>query len=189
MPDEEKSIIEPTNPDVAEVEIKEEVATQTEETTKESETEAPDVEVAEKKKVKKVRKVKKAKAKVEEEVAEPETEKEISEEETEDLPKKEYEPPTDPPITGDEIRTVTLEELEKMVADNAPDNSELEKYYNDALNDISEGDVTEGRVLAVNDNEAIVDIGFKSEGIVPIEDFNRDDLPEVGATIEVYLER
>lgn len=189
MPDEEKSIIEPTNPDVAEVEVKEEVATQTEETTKESETEAPDVEVAEKKKVKKVRKVKKAKAKVEEEVAEPETEKEVSEEETEDLPKKEYEPPTDPPITGDEIRTVTLEELEKMVADNAPDNSELEKYYNDALNDISEGDVTEGRVLAVNDNEAIVDIGFKSEGIVPIEDFNRDDLPEVGATIEVYLER
>jgi len=191
MPDEEKSIIEPTNPDVAEVEVKEEVATQAEETTKESETEAPDVEVVEKKEVKKVRRVKKTKAEaeVEEKVEEPKAVEESAEEETEDLPKEEYEPPTDPPITGDEIRTVTLEELEKMVAENAPDNSDLEKYYNDSLNDISEGDVTEGRVLAVNDNEAIVDIGFKSEGIVPIEDFNRDELPEVGATIEVYLER
>jgi len=47
MPDEEKSIIEPTNPDVAEVEVKKEVAAQTEETTKESETETPAEEVAE----------------------------------------------------------------------------------------------------------------------------------------------
>ena len=92
-------------------------------------------------------------------------------------------------MTGDEIKTVTLEELESMVDENATDTSEMEKFYNDSLNDISEGDVTEGRVLAVNDNEAIVDIGFKSEGIVPIEDFDHGELPEVGATIEVYLER
>ena len=195
MPDEEKSIIEPTNPDVAEVEVKEEVATQAEETTKEAES--PDVEVAEEKEVKEVKKVRKLKEKVKVEAAEPETAAETApsdgesadEEETEDLPKEEYVAPTDPPITNDEIRTVTVEELEKMVAENAPDNSDLEKYYNDSLNDISEGDVTEGRVLAVNDNEAIVDIGFKSEGIVPIEDFKRDELPEVGDTIEVYLER
>ena len=195
MPDEEKSNNETTKPDVEEVEVKEEVATQAEENNKEAES--MDVEVAEEKEVKEVKKVRKLKEKVKVEAAEPETAAETApsdgesadEEETEDLPKEEYVAPTDPPITNDEIRTVTVEELEKMVAENAPDNSDLEKYYNDSLNDISEGDVTEGRVLAVNDNEAIVDIGFKSEGIVPIEDFKRDELPEVGDTIEVYLER
>jgi len=192
MPDEEKSIIEPTNPDVAEVEVEKEVATQAEETTKESETETPAEEVAkDKEEVKEPEEVEeKTTASESSEDSAPIDGEDFKDEESEtDLPKKEYEAPSDPPITGDEIKTVTLEELESMVEENATDTSELEKFYNDSLNDISEGDVTEGRVLAVNDNEAIVDIGFKSEGIVPIEDFDHGELPEVGATIEVYLER
>ena len=197
MPENEQSNIEPTNPETAELEIEtaeeEAVVVQAEKEIKDKKMSEED---SEQKDTDSNTKDIDTEAPIEEaeqtESEESEKGKEGSEEaEVTDSTAPEKPPviPVDPPIVSDEIRTVTLEELEKMSQEIDSGDNEMEKLYNDSLNDISEGDVTEGRVLAVYDNEAIVDIGFKSEGIVPIEDFNSGDLPKVGETIEVYLER
>src|SRR5207249_840817 len=55
--------------------------------------------------------------------------------------------------------------------------------------EIEEGEVVRGRVVQVTSTEVLVDVGYKSEGAIPIEEFHRHGkLPRVGEEIEVYLE-
>src|SRR5512133_2597174 len=71
---------------------------------------------------------------------------------------------------------------------NEAEYKDLMKLYEGTLGKISEGEIVKGRVVAIGDTEVSVDIGFKSEGVVPIAEFtNRDDL-KVGDEIEVFLE-
>ncbi len=66
---------------------------------------------------------------------------------------------------------------------------ELESLYRQSLQDLEEGEVVRGRIVAVRDTEVLVDVGYKSEGTIPIEEFQRTgSTPQVGAEIEVYLE-
>jgi len=66
---------------------------------------------------------------------------------------------------------------------------ELESLYRQSLQDLEEGEVVRGRIVAVRDTEVLVDVGYKSEGTIPIEEFQRTGvIPQVGAEIEVYLE-
>ncbi|HEX7573986.1 MAG TPA: 30S ribosomal protein S1 [Bacteroidota bacterium] len=66
--------------------------------------------------------------------------------------------------------------------------SDLTKMYEGTLGKISEGEIVRGRIVHIGDTEVTVDIGFKSEGNVPLAEFkNRDEL-KVGDTIEVFLE-
>src|SRR4030042_4238528 len=60
--------------------------------------------------------------------------------------------------------------------------------YDKTLNEISEGQIVMGRVLAITDQDVLVDIGFKSEGTVPVEEFGEPPDVKVGDKIEVYLE-
>ena len=66
----------------------------------------------------------------------------------------------------------------------------LDQYAN--LKTLAEGEVVRGRILKILENEVIVDIGYKSEGVIPIEEF-RDPSgqihAEVGQEIEVLLEK
>ncbi len=64
----------------------------------------------------------------------------------------------------------------------------LEKMYESTLGKISEGEIVRGRVIAIGDSEVSIDIGFKSEGVVPKHEFpNLNDL-KIGEEIEVFLE-
>jgi small subunit ribosomal protein S1 len=55
--------------------------------------------------------------------------------------------------------------------------------------EFEEGEVVRGRVVHVGTGEVLVDVGYKSEGAIPIEEFHRSGaLPKVGDEIEVYLE-
>jgi len=198
MPENEKSSIEPTNPETVELEtespVKEDVAAQAEEENEEKklseeESEQKDADSNTEDNVENTLIEESKQTESDNSAIEKEEKSEEAETADSTAPEKELTPPLNPSIVSDEIRTVTLEELEKMAIESDTGDKEMEKLYNNSLNDISEGDVTEGRVLAVYDNEAIVDIGFKSEGVVPIADFNTGDLPKVGETIEVYLER
>ena len=56
-----------------------------------------------------------------------------------------------------------------------------------ATNEFEEGEVVRGRVVHVGSGEVLVDVGYKSEGTIPIDEF-RGRLPKVGDEIEVYLE-
>ncbi|MBN2423509.1 MAG: 30S ribosomal protein S1 [Calditrichaceae bacterium] len=64
----------------------------------------------------------------------------------------------------------------------------LTRLYNQTMNQITEGEIVTGRVLNITDSNVIVDIGFKSEGIVPIEEFDNLEELKPGDEIEVYLE-
>jgi len=55
--------------------------------------------------------------------------------------------------------------------------------------EFEEGEFVRGRVVHVGTSEVLVDVGYKSEGAIPIEEFHRHGaLPKVGEEIEVYLE-
>ncbi|MFC1674268.1 30S ribosomal protein S1 [Candidatus Omnitrophota bacterium] len=64
---------------------------------------------------------------------------------------------------------------------------ELEQLYNQSIKIIKEGDVIKGRIVSVMSKEVMVDIGFKSEGIVPISEFDPKDL-EVGKELDFLVE-
>jgi small subunit ribosomal protein S1 len=66
--------------------------------------------------------------------------------------------------------------------------NDLIKLYEGTLGKINEGEIVKGRIVAIGETEVSVDIGFKSEGVVPLVEFsNRDEL-KVGDEIEVFLE-
>jgi small subunit ribosomal protein S1 len=70
-----------------------------------------------------------------------------------------------------------------------PGQDELENLYRQSLQDLEEGEVVRGRIVAVKDTEVLVDVGYKSEGTIPLDEFHRSGIvPVVGEDIEVYLE-
>ncbi len=65
----------------------------------------------------------------------------------------------------------------------------MEDWYHNGVTEFEEGEVVRGRVVHVGSSEVLVDVGYKSEGAIPIEEFHRHGtLPKVGEEIEVYLE-
>jgi len=65
----------------------------------------------------------------------------------------------------------------------------MEDWYREELVEFEEGEVVRGRVVQVGASEVLIDVGYKSEGSIPIEEFQRSGLlPKVGDEIEVYLE-
>ena len=73
--------------------------------------------------------------------------------------------------------------------DNAPEESMEDWFSLEGSGDIQEGEVVRGRVVELRESEILVDIGYKSEGTIPIEEFRHaGSLPKVGDEIEVYLE-
>ena len=66
--------------------------------------------------------------------------------------------------------------------------TELQAMYLKTLSDIDEQALVTGRVIGMTDNDIILDIGFKSEGIIEQSEFPEDKLPKIGEQIEVFLE-
>jgi len=71
-----------------------------------------------------------------------------------------------------------------------PAEERMEDWFREgATSEFEEGEVVRGRVVHVGTSEVLVDVGYKSEGAIPIEEFHRHGaLPKVGDDIEVYLE-
>jgi small subunit ribosomal protein S1 len=63
----------------------------------------------------------------------------------------------------------------------------MEDWYGTGVTEFEEGEVVRGRVVHVGTGEVLVDVGYKSEGAIPIEEF-RGKPPRVGEDIDVYLE-
>ena len=68
------------------------------------------------------------------------------------------------------------------------DKNELTKAYNDTLNKIQEHQVVEGVVTAIDKKEVVVNIGYKSDGIIPASEFRYNPDLKVGDKVEVYVE-
>ena len=63
-----------------------------------------------------------------------------------------------------------------------------EEAYNGSLNKVNDHDVVDGTVIAMNKREVVVNIGFKSDGIIPASEFRYNPDLKVGDTVEVYIE-
>ena len=66
--------------------------------------------------------------------------------------------------------------------------AEMMSLYEDTMNNIVEGEIVKGTVLAIDEDNVVIDIGFKSEGVVPVAEFGDASEIEVGQEVEVYLE-
>ncbi|MEK7386552.1 MAG: 30S ribosomal protein S1, partial [candidate division NC10 bacterium] len=71
-----------------------------------------------------------------------------------------------------------------------PAEERMEDWFREGTtSEFEEGEVVRGRVVHIGTSEVLVDVGYKSEGAIPIEEFHRHGaLPKVGDEIEVYLE-
>ena len=87
----------------------------------------------------------------------------------------------------DDIKTIDIQDIE----DN---NIEIEnevahhEAYDETLIDITENQLIMGRVVGMNDRDVLIDIGFKSEGIIDRSEFQEQELPTIGDQVEVFLE-
>jgi len=66
--------------------------------------------------------------------------------------------------------------------------SSMAALYESTLKNISEGSIVPGRIVAVRENEVLVDIGYKSEGVIPASEFKEIETLKPGDQIEVLLE-
>ena len=64
----------------------------------------------------------------------------------------------------------------------------LEKAYDSTLNKVNDREVVDGTVIAMNKREVVVNIGYKSDGIIPLSEFRYNPDLKVGDTVEVYIE-
>ncbi len=66
--------------------------------------------------------------------------------------------------------------------------ADLEKAYDETLNKIQEHEVVEGTVISLDKKEVVVNIGYKSDGIIPASEFRYNPELKVGDKVEVYVE-
>jgi len=66
--------------------------------------------------------------------------------------------------------------------------AELEVAYDNTLNTVKDKDVVEGTVISMNKREVVVNIGFKSDGIVSLNEFRYNPDLKIGDSVEVYVE-
>ena len=74
-------------------------------------------------------------------------------------------------------------------ADARKEKNDLEEIYKGSLNNLSESDVIIGKVVRLTDKEAIVDINFKSEGVISLNEFRYNQGLQVGDEVEVMVDR
>ena len=67
--------------------------------------------------------------------------------------------------------------------------SALTEDYQGTFNDISENQIISAKVIGISDSDVMVDIGFKSEGLINRSEFDNKNLPEIGSNIDIFLEK
>jgi small subunit ribosomal protein S1 len=99
-------------------------------------------------------------------------------------------PTPEPQVQEEEFKeeVVKLEDLEEETEYSPQEMETLKNLYDQTLEELKEGEVVTGRILSITDSDVIVDIGFKSEGIVPKEEFDNIEDLKPGDEVEVYVD-
>jgi len=139
---------------------------------------------------------------------EPETESETGQETHEladskaidvsDEVKKEKKPRKTKAVREDELKTKTEESLspedfdwdsfESEEQKTSPRYKEYEAMYDETLSTVAVDEVVKGTVIQMTPREVVINIGYKSEGVVSLNEFRYDPDLKVGDTVEVYVE-
>ena len=86
----------------------------------------------------------------------------------------------------------TLDQLEKPSDEYTEDEyNQLMGMYENTLNEIEEKEIVTGRIISIDDKYVVIDIGFKSEGIIAVNEFNNKQLENMapGDEVDVFLDR
>ena len=78
--------------------------------------------------------------------------------------------------------------FENGTVESAQSHEETEKAYDATLGRVNENEVVEGTVISIGKREVVVNIGYKSDGIIPVNEFRYNPDLKVGDTVEVYVE-
>jgi len=79
-------------------------------------------------------------------------------------------------------------EHEEMNNENSIGKEELERLYEESLSSVKEGQIVSGKIVAITKKDVFVDIGYKSEGVVSLSEFQNSSELKVGDEITVLLE-
>jgi len=84
------------------------------------------------------------------------------------------------------IKSINFDEIDSYSTESeTTKDSNLNDIYSDTFSDIKQGEIVSGMIVGVNDRDVLVDVGFKSEGIISINEFK--DNPTVGDEIDVFI--
>ena len=78
--------------------------------------------------------------------------------------------------------------FENGTVESTQSHDEQEKAYDATLGRVNENEVVDGTVISIGKREVVVNIGYKSDGIIPVNEFRYNPDLKVGDTIEVYVE-
>jgi len=107
--------------------------------------------------------------------------------------------------TDDDVEEISVTELKKETTETANEfnwdsvteddelyppekKAELEALYDKTLSTIQENEVVDGSVVSMSKREVVVNIGYKSEGVISLSEFRYNPELKVGDTVEVYVE-
>ena len=82
------------------------------------------------------------------------------------------------PLNYEDEEELTLEQRQEMFG-----------HYEESMRSIGEGEIVRGTVLSIDDKDVLVDVGFKSEGIISLSEFPDPSSIKVGDVLEVFLEK
>lgn len=95
--------------------------------------------------------------------------------------------------SGDvEGEVYNIEDLQRPSDEYSDDEyNDMVGMYEDTLNEIEEKEIVKGRIVSIDEKYVVVDIGFKSEGIIQVNEFSNEALEEMepGDDVEVFLDR
>ena len=79
---------------------------------------------------------------------------------------------------------------DRPVQDSKVSSEEMQRLYDETFKRVEEGGIVKGQVVAIEPNGVVVDVGYKSEGTVPLEEFSPKELQSIkpGDVIEVFIE-
>ena len=118
----------------------------------------------------------------------PETQQNPSESAPPPTPLESTTPPAPLPVVLEPEKVIKLSELSEEVEYAPEEAAFMAKLYEDTLREIKAGEIVSGRIISISEKDVAIDIGFKSEGTVPIDEFDDPSALNIGDTIEVFLE-
>ena len=92
-------------------------------------------------------------------------------------------------LSKDLFKDIKVISDNEAVKESENSDSSLTAEYDDTFKDISENQIISAKVIGISDSDVMVDIGFKSEGLISRSEFDNKDLPEIGSNIDIFLER
>ena len=92
-------------------------------------------------------------------------------------------------LSKDLFKDIKVISDNENVKESENSDSSLTAEYDDTFKDISENQIISAKVIGISDSDVMVDIGFKSEGLISRSEFDNKDLPEIGSNIDIFLER